>query len=182
MWYRWVFLFCFVVILQCACVWSQSWDFIINHYKYLDWLDPRYIMELCLEEWKVDTCCPEYLWQPCTWWWIMNWTEWSAIWSQIIRVISKSVRFEITSMISDQNCMTWSWITTLWQPFWNRRIQSVPIFYWTSSRFVKKQKQKALTSHFVFETEMMQYRAKLVQFKTEIIWFTNVEHEWHDLE
>ena len=36
-----------------------------------------------------------------------NWTEWSAIWSEIIRVISKSneraarVRFEITSMISD---------------------------------------------------------------------------------
>ena len=39
-----------------------------------------------------------------------NWTEWSAIWSEIICVISKSneraawVRFEITSMISDQNC------------------------------------------------------------------------------
>ena len=39
-----------------------------------------------------------------------NWTEWSAVWSEIIRVISKSnerlarVRFEITSMISDQNC------------------------------------------------------------------------------
>ena len=37
-----------------------------------------------------------------------NWTEWSAIWSEIIRVISKSneraarVWFEITSMISDQ--------------------------------------------------------------------------------
>ena len=41
-----------------------------------------------------------------------NWTEWSAIWSEIIRVISKSdesaaqIRFEITSMISDQNCTT----------------------------------------------------------------------------
>ena len=39
-----------------------------------------------------------------------NWTEWSEIWPEIIRVISKSnertarVRFEITSMISDQNC------------------------------------------------------------------------------
>ena len=38
-----------------------------------------------------------------------NWTEWSAIWSEIIRVISKlnepaaRIRFEITSMISDQN-------------------------------------------------------------------------------
>ena len=54
-----------------------------------------------------------------------NWTEWSAIWAEIIRVISKSnertawVRFEITSMISDQNCTTRGSITTLLHPFWN---------------------------------------------------------------
>ena len=41
-----------------------------------------------------------------------NLTEWSAIWAEIIRVIPKlneraaRVRFEITSMISDQNCTT----------------------------------------------------------------------------
>ena len=45
--------------------------------------------------------------------------------SEIICVISKSkehatrVRFEITSMMSDQNCMTQSSITTLLNPFWN---------------------------------------------------------------
>ena len=45
------------------------------------------------------------------------------IWSEIIRVISKSneraarVRFEITSMISDQNCTPLSSITTLLNPF-----------------------------------------------------------------
>ena len=55
-----------------------------------------------------------------------NWTEWSAIWAEIIRMISKSnkytvqVWFEITSMISDQNCTTRSSITTLLHPFWNR--------------------------------------------------------------
>ena len=55
-----------------------------------------------------------------------NWTEWSAIWAEIIRVISKSnertawVRFEITSMISDQNCTTRGSITSLLHPFWNR--------------------------------------------------------------
>ena len=55
-----------------------------------------------------------------------NWIEWSAIWSEIIRVISKSneraarVRFEITSMISDQNCTPLTSITTLLNPFWNR--------------------------------------------------------------
>ena len=52
-----------------------------------------------------------------------NRTEWSAIWSEIIRVISKSnerdaqVRFEITRMISNQNCTTRSSITTLLDPF-----------------------------------------------------------------
>ena len=46
--------------------------------------------------------------------------------SEIIHVISKSnertarVWFEITSMISDQNCTTRSSITTLLNPFWNR--------------------------------------------------------------
>ena len=39
------------------------------------------------------------------------------------------VRFEITSMISDQNCTTQSSIATILQPFWHRKIQSVPIFY-----------------------------------------------------
>ena len=57
-----------------------------------------------------------------------NWTEWNAIWSEIIRVISKSneraarVRFEIISMISDQNCTPLSSVTTLLNPFWNRTI------------------------------------------------------------
>ena len=78
-----------------------------------------------------------------------NWTEWSAInWSEIICMILKSnkgaaqVQFKSTSMISDQNCMTRSSITTLLQPFWNHRIQSVPIFIWSSSWFVKKRRQK----------------------------------------
>ena len=54
-----------------------------------------------------------------------NWTERSAIWAEIIRVISKSNRriawvcFEIMRMISDQNCTTRGSITTLLHPFWN---------------------------------------------------------------
>ena len=41
-----------------------------------------------------------------------NCTKWSAIWAEIIQVISKSneraaqVRFEVTSIISAQNCTT----------------------------------------------------------------------------
>ena len=57
-----------------------------------------------------------------------NWTEWSAIWCEIICVISKSneraarVRFEITSMIWDQNCTPLSSITTLlYKHQWNTK-------------------------------------------------------------
>ena len=52
-----------------------------------------------------------------------NWTKWSAIRAEIICMISNSnectawVWFEITSMISDQNCMTRGSITTLLHPF-----------------------------------------------------------------
>ena len=52
-----------------------------------------------------------------------NLTEWSAIWAEILCVISKSnertarVLFEIISMISDQNCTAQGSITTLLHPF-----------------------------------------------------------------
>ena len=58
--------------------------------------------------------------------WNGNWTEWSAIWAEIICMISKSnkraalIWFEITSMTSDENCTTRDSITTLLHPFWNR--------------------------------------------------------------
>ena len=38
---------------------------------------------------------------------------------RLIRVIEPLVRFEITSMNSNQNCTTWGSITTLLHPFWN---------------------------------------------------------------
>ena len=43
--------------------------------------------------------------------------------------------------------------------------------FWSISQFVEKRKQKAFTSHFVFETERMRYRAKMVRFKTEMMRF-----------
>ena len=55
------------------------------------------------------------------------------------------VRFEITSMISDQNCTTQGSITTLLHPFWNSsnkyRTWSVQIFYWSSTELVWNQIQ-----------------------------------------
>ena len=35
----------------------------------------------------------------------------------------------------------------------------------------KSGNKKAFTSHFVFETEMMRFRAKMVRFKTKMTWF-----------
>ena len=78
------------------------------------------------------------------------WTSSRVIWSEIIRVILKSdkrearVRFEVTIVISDQNRTTPSSVTTLLRPFWNRRIQSVPIFIWSSSRFVESGAKRLL--------------------------------------
>ena len=73
-----------------------------------------------------------------------NWTEWSAVWAEIIHVISKLnesamwIQFEITSMISDQNCTTRGSITTLLYPFWNHsntglgKLKYLLLHYWVS--------------------------------------------------
>ena len=69
-----------------------------------------------------------------------NWTGWSAIWTEIIHVILKS----------DQNCTTPNSITILLQSFWNRRIRSISIFIWQSSRFVEKRKHLKRPLHLIF--------------------------------
>ena len=85
------------------------------------------------------------------------------------------IRFDITNVISDQNCMIQSLITTSLHPLWNHRIPSVPIFHRSSSWFVEKQKHKeAFTISILYSkqkwckkgqkwcdlvrTEMMQFR------------------------
>ena len=75
------------------------------------------------------------------------------------------VQFELqVCMISDQHCMTQSSITTYYS---HRRIQSVPILlnFDLVASFLKSGKKKAFISHFVPETEMMQYRVKMVWFQ-----------------
>ena len=136
-----------------------------------------------------------------------NWNEWSAIWSEIIRMTLKldmravQLRFEITSMSSDQNLATRISITTLLEPFWNHKIQSVPIWCWSSSRLASllkiNLKSKAWfqmkiarylvqlpvhynhfeiveSSHhqfFVFKTETVRFRTEMMWFRTWMIWF-----------
>ena len=72
-------------------------------------------------------------------------------------------------MISDQNCMTQSSITTLLQLFWNRGIQSVSIYFIDRVAGLSKSgNKKAFTSNFVLK-KVVQYRAKVVGFKTEMM-------------
>ena len=91
-----------------------------------------------------------------------NWTEWSAIWSEMIRVISKSneraarVRFEITSMISDQNCTTRSSITTLLNPFWNRPNTGLGQFKY----FINAEPETLLLQYAIEQRPLIKLRAR----------------------
>ena len=42
---------------------------------------------------------------------------------------------------------------------------------------LRSRNKKAFTSHFVFDTEMTRYRAKLVRFKTELVRFRTCDLE-----
>ena len=52
------------------------------------------------------------------------------------------LRFEITSMISDQNCTTRSSITTLLHPFWNHSFFFFWNLYWSTKLVCKEQNPK----------------------------------------
>ena len=98
-----------------------------------------------------------------------NWTEWSAIWAEIISVISNlnertaRVRFEITSTISDQNCTTRGSITTLLHPFWNRpntglgQFKYLLLQYWASLE---------LKSSIFWEEKIRVLETKVAKFAT----------------
>ena len=92
-----------------------------------------------------------------------NWTEWSAIWSEIIRLILKSHVFDLKSQVWFQ--------TKIAQP----KVQ-LPLYYshfeiaeYSQYQYLfeqvavlfKSRNKKAFKSHFVPETGMMQYRAKI---------------------
>ena len=93
--------------------------------------------------------------------WFKNWT--------------KAQRGELDLKPQVNNCTSRSSITTLLQPFWNRRIhriQSVQLFYWSSSRSRWKRETK-MASHLIFSMRQKwcDVRAKMVRFKTEMMFF-----------
>ena len=85
--------------------------------------------------------------------------------------------FEITRMISDQNCTTRSSIATFLQPLWNHTIQSEPIFIWPSSRFVET--KRVLYLLLYSKQKWCNIEQKWCDLKEE---WRNLEHGWRDLE
>ena len=118
-----------------------------------------------------------------------NWTEWSAIWAEIIRVISKlneravRVQFEITSMISDQNCTTRGSITTLLHPFWNRpntgldqfRYSINAVLSWFEIKFIHCFGGKIR----VVETKVAKFVIWYFVFYFPAIWLVSLNKPWN---
>ena len=106
--------------------------------------------------------------------------EWRAIWSEIIRVTLKlDERTNHKSMISDQNCTSRNSVSTLSQPFWNRRIQSVPILVWPNSRFVESGTKRLLHLILYPKQKWCNIEQKWCDLKQK---WGALEHGWRDLE
>ena len=139
----------------------------------MDWHGSQSIFKLCLEELKVNTCCPEFM---TTLHLVItngNWTNWSAMWYEIIRLISKSVQFGLKSQVWFQTKIAWHEVQLplYCSHFEIAEFSQYQYLIGQVAGLLKSRNKKAFTSHFVFKTEMTQYRAKMVQFKAEIIWF-----------
>ena len=70
-------------------------------------------------------------------------------------------------MILDQNCTTQSSITRLYYSHFEiTEFSQYQYFIDQVAGLLKSGNKKTFTSHFVFQTEMMRYRAKMARFKT----------------
>ena len=101
--------------------------------------------------------------------WFKNWT--------------KAQRGELDLKPQVHNCTSRSSITTLLQPFWNRRIhriQSVQLFYWSSSRSRWKGETKWLhISFFSWDRNDAMWEQKWCDLEQK---WCSLEHEWGHLE
>ena len=129
-------------------------------------------------------------------WGIYNgtWTEGNAIYSEIIPVISKSNQctawfwFEITSMISDQNCNTQSSITSWLYPFWKHKIQSLNyrIFYYPIfGKFFLSPLIWLVTINKPWHLmgccvllKVFRWLGKRCNLEQKMVWFMNKLHWW----
>ena len=98
--------------------------------------------------------------------WLLNFESCNLVWNH-----TRDFWFEVTIVISDQNCTTRSSVTTLLQPFWNRRIQSVPIFIWPYSRFVESGTRRLLHLFLYPKEKWCNIKAKMVRLKTKMTQF-----------
>ena len=92
-----------------------------------------------------------------------NWTEWSAIWSEIIRLILKSHVFDLKSQVWFQTKIAQHKVQL---PFYYSHFEIAEFsqyqyLFEQVAVLLRSRNKKAFKSHFVPETEMMQYRAKI---------------------
>ena len=98
-------------------------------------------------------------------------------WSEIMLVISNRTRaarsfdFEITRMILDQIALHSVQSPLYYSHSEITEFKQYQYFIDQVAGLLKSGNRKAFTSPFVFETEMMRYRTKVVRFKTEMMRF-----------
>ena len=147
----------------------------------MDWHHSQSIIKLCLEELKVNTCCPEFM---TTLHLVINngnWTNWSAMWYEIIRLISKSVQFGLKSQVWFQTKIAWHEV-------------QLPLYYShfetqnsvsTNTLLVKwavcwKAETKRLLHLILYSKQKWHnIEQKWCNLRQKL---SDLEHEWHDLE
>ena len=151
----------------------------------MDWHHSQSIIKLCLEELKVNTCCPEFM---TTLHLVINngnWTNWSAMWYEIIWLISKSVQVGLKSQVWFQTKIAWHEVQLplYYSHFEITEFIQYQYLFDLIAVLLKSGNKKAFASHFLHETKMMQYRAKMVRLKFEmttpfrkIVWFVTKSH------
>ena len=136
-----------------------------------------------------------------------NWTEWSAIWSEIIHMISKSnehvskVWFEIISMISDQIARPEVQLPLYYIHFeiaqcnglnTHYKILASAIIYWAVAGFSKSETRNTFTSHLEIMSASCQCDVigcfvllcgweKRCDLEQKIVQFVNKSHRWEPI-
>ena len=103
------------------------------------------------------------------------------MWYEIIRLISKSVQFGLKSQLWFQTKIAWHEVQLplYYSHFEIAEFSQYQYLIDQVAGLLKSRNKKAFTSHFVFKTEMTQYRAKMVNLRQKL---SDLEHEWRDLE
>ena len=114
-----------------------------------------------------------------------NWTEWSAVWSEIIRVILKSdksvarVGFESTSMISDQIARREVQLPLYYSHFEDAEFCQYHYLFDLAAGLLKSGNKKAFNLILYLKQKWCNIERKWHDWKQK---WCNLKHNWRDLE